>query len=134
MDCVWNNATGFVPRIPIVTCGTTSDTVQCEVHKESGCGSLIYATSNEQSILGVKTAPKASISIHYTEPGKPDMLLTTFVEGRGLTQCITGKGSDSKQMPWVTPRIRVISSSKGCRLVRGMSKQRNKASVYVKEP
>ena len=74
--------------------------------KESGCGSLSYATSNEQSILGVKTAPKASISIHYTEPGKPDMLLTTFAEGRGLTQCIAGKGSDIKQMPWVTPRIR----------------------------
>ena len=32
--------------------------------KESGCGSLSYATSNEQCILGVKTAPKTSIFIH----------------------------------------------------------------------
>jgi hypothetical protein len=36
MDCVWNNTTGFVPRIPIVTCGTTTDTVRCEAHKECG--------------------------------------------------------------------------------------------------
>lgn len=33
------------------------------------------------------------------------MLLTTLVEGRDLIQCIAGKGSGSKLMPWVTPRI-----------------------------
>jgi len=29
--------------------------------KESGCGSLLHATSNEQSILGVETIPKTSL-------------------------------------------------------------------------
>ncbi|WP_394697990.1 hypothetical protein [uncultured Methanolobus sp.] len=34
--------------------------------------------SNEHRILGVKTAPKPSLSIHHTETGKPDMLQTTL--------------------------------------------------------
>ena len=49
MDCVWNNAAGFVPRIPIVTCGTISDTVRCEAHKECGePGTLIQLAARER--------------------------------------------------------------------------------------
>jgi len=40
---------GFVPRIPIVTCGIISDTMRCEAHKECGkSGTLVQIAARER--------------------------------------------------------------------------------------
>jgi len=41
MDCVWNNAVGFVPRILNVTCGIFSDMVRRKAHMECGKPGLL---------------------------------------------------------------------------------------------
>ena len=72
--------------------------------------------------------------IHYIELGNPDMLLTTSVEGRYLTQTHSGSRIWQKAKALGNAKDRGICPDlKGCRIARGASKQGKRISEYVKE-